>query len=335
MYAASKGMTLPDACKEALFEKIEDEYDSAVAEDAYAEYVASGCKATPINELWKELDHDEEQPNAETVAAIEEVEKLKADPNKKSYGSFAEILAEQPNAETIAAMVEAERIIHDPNARRYQDVEEVLAALKADKDEVEEKLQEAEQEAELTDQRYSAQEVMDAVRATLQGEDLTFKSSLTMEEIEQNFANVSIFKEIKQALNEAIEYERGNLNLKANTRTSSIDDEAADPFFSESNMEFLRRGVEALNAGKGVEHELLVGKEMTDDEKIDIVAARILKKFKLAFETLAAGEGVEHEIIDMHDYEAKHVNEGLTDLENGKIVDGDSVRARIAEKYGV
>lgn len=33
-------------------------------------------------------------------------------------------------------------------------------------------------------------------------------------------------------------------------------------------------------------------------------------------------------------YEAKLVNDGLSDLENGKTVDGDSVRARIAEKYG-
>ena len=34
-------------------------------------------------------------------------------------------------------------------------------------------------------------------------------------------------------------------------------------------------------------------------------------------------------------YEAKLVNEGLSELENGKTVDGDSVRARMAEKYGV
>ena len=34
-------------------------------------------------------------------------------------------------------------------------------------------------------------------------------------------------------------------------------------------------------------------------------------------------------------YEAKLVNDGLSDLENGKTVDGDSVRARMAEKYGV
>jgi len=32
---------------------------------------------------------------------------------------------------------------------------------------------------------------------------------------------------------------------------------AVDPFFSDSNMAHLRRGVEALNAGKGVEHELI------------------------------------------------------------------------------
>lgn len=31
----------------------------------------------------------------------------------------------------------------------------------------------------------------------------------------------------------------------------------ADPFYSESNMAHLRRGVAALNAGKGVEHELI------------------------------------------------------------------------------
>lgn len=33
-------------------------------------------------------------PNADTIAAIEEVKQLKADPNKKSYGSFAELLGD-------------------------------------------------------------------------------------------------------------------------------------------------------------------------------------------------------------------------------------------------
>lgn len=34
-------------------------------------------------------------------------------------------------------------------------------------------------------------------------------------------------------------------------------------------------------------------------------------------------------------YEAKLLNDGLLDVENGKTVDGDSVRARMAKKYGV
>lgn len=35
-----------------------------------------------------------------------------------------------PNAETIAAMLEAERIAHDPNVEHYTDVEEALRELK-------------------------------------------------------------------------------------------------------------------------------------------------------------------------------------------------------------
>lgn len=38
-----------------------------------------------------------ETPNADTIAAIEEVQQLKADPNKKSYGSFAELLGDLDN----------------------------------------------------------------------------------------------------------------------------------------------------------------------------------------------------------------------------------------------
>ena len=33
--------------------------------------------------------------------------------------------------------------------------------------------------------------------------------------------------------------------------------EYKDPFYSESNMKFLMKGIEALNSGKGVEHELI------------------------------------------------------------------------------
>ena len=39
----------------------EYEYDCKVAEDAYQEYVRSGCKSTPIEEFWKELDEEEDK----------------------------------------------------------------------------------------------------------------------------------------------------------------------------------------------------------------------------------------------------------------------------------
>lgn len=34
----------------------EDAIDAAIAEDAYREYIESGCKSTPIEELWDEID---------------------------------------------------------------------------------------------------------------------------------------------------------------------------------------------------------------------------------------------------------------------------------------
>ena len=38
-----------------------------------------------------------ETPNAETIEAIEEIQRLKKDPNKKTYASFDEILMEMEN----------------------------------------------------------------------------------------------------------------------------------------------------------------------------------------------------------------------------------------------
>ncbi len=55
-YAKLHSMSVGEAFKKALFEKIEDEYDIAVAEEAYNEYVESGCKSTPIADFWRELD---------------------------------------------------------------------------------------------------------------------------------------------------------------------------------------------------------------------------------------------------------------------------------------
>lgn len=55
-YAKMHSMSIGEAFKRALFEKIEDEYDIAVYEEAYKEYVDSGMESAPIEELWKELD---------------------------------------------------------------------------------------------------------------------------------------------------------------------------------------------------------------------------------------------------------------------------------------
>ena len=59
------------------------------------------------------------------------------------------------------------------------------------------------------------------------------------------------FDDIGLSLSTAI-----NIFLKKVARERRIPFElSADPFYSESNMAHLRRGVAALNAGKGVEHE--------------------------------------------------------------------------------
>ena len=55
-YAKLHAISLGEAFKQALFEKIEDEYDIALAEEAYAEYLKDGRQEKPIEELWKELD---------------------------------------------------------------------------------------------------------------------------------------------------------------------------------------------------------------------------------------------------------------------------------------
>ena len=55
-YAKLHSMSVGEAFKKALFEKIEDEYDIAVGEEAYDEYVRDGKKSRPISDLWKELD---------------------------------------------------------------------------------------------------------------------------------------------------------------------------------------------------------------------------------------------------------------------------------------
>lgn len=55
-YAKLHSMSVGEAFKKALFEKIEDEYDIAIATTAYDEYIRDCKKSKPISELWKELD---------------------------------------------------------------------------------------------------------------------------------------------------------------------------------------------------------------------------------------------------------------------------------------
>lgn len=55
-YAKKHKMSLGEAFKKALFDKIEDEYDIAVANEAYAEYVNSGEKSIPVSEFWEECE---------------------------------------------------------------------------------------------------------------------------------------------------------------------------------------------------------------------------------------------------------------------------------------
>ncbi|HBK27739.1 MAG TPA: antitoxin [Dialister sp.] len=55
-YAKIHSISLSDAFKQALFERIEDEYDTSVYDQAYEEYLKSGKKSRPINKLFEDLD---------------------------------------------------------------------------------------------------------------------------------------------------------------------------------------------------------------------------------------------------------------------------------------
>lgn len=55
-YAKIHSISLGEAFKRALFERIEDEYDIVVANEAYDEYIKDGRKSRLASELWEELD---------------------------------------------------------------------------------------------------------------------------------------------------------------------------------------------------------------------------------------------------------------------------------------
>lgn len=55
-YSKNHSMNLEDAFKNALFEKIEDEYDAILADKAYEDYLKDEKNSKPIYELGKSLD---------------------------------------------------------------------------------------------------------------------------------------------------------------------------------------------------------------------------------------------------------------------------------------
>lgn len=55
-YAKRHSLSLPEAFKRALFEKIEDEVDIMVGQEAYDEYIADQRKSRHVNELWTECN---------------------------------------------------------------------------------------------------------------------------------------------------------------------------------------------------------------------------------------------------------------------------------------
>lgn len=55
-YAKLHSMSIGEAFKRALFDRIEDEFDIAIADEATAEYLESGKQSRPIEELWQELN---------------------------------------------------------------------------------------------------------------------------------------------------------------------------------------------------------------------------------------------------------------------------------------
>ena len=54
--------------------------------------------------------------------------------------------------------------------------------------------------------------------------DLTFKSSLSAEQIDNNFRNINLFDGIMAGLEEALEYEKGKANAETFARKRSLPD---------------------------------------------------------------------------------------------------------------
>lgn len=80
----------------------------------------------------------------------------------------------------------------------------------------------------------------------------------------QTLVNIRMDEELKKNMEQICQELGMNMTTeitifaKKMTREKRIPFEVSvDPFYSESNMAHLHRGVEALNNGKGVEHDII------------------------------------------------------------------------------
>ena len=80
----------------------------------------------------------------------------------------------------------------------------------------------------------------------------------------QTLVNISMDEELKKNMEQVCQELGMNMTTaitifaKKMTREKRIPFEVSvDPFYSDSNIAQLRRGVEALNAGKGIEHDII------------------------------------------------------------------------------
>lgn len=88
----------------------------------------------------------------------------------------------------------------------------------------------------------------------------------------QTLVNIRMDEELKKNMEKTCQELGMNMTTaitifaKKMTREKRIPFEVSiDPFYSESNMSHLRRGVQALNDGKGVEHDMI---EVDDEEDL-------------------------------------------------------------------
>ena len=84
----------------------------------------------------------------------------------------------------------------------------------------------------------------------------------------QTLVNIRMDEELKKNMEKICQELGMNMTTaitifaKKMTREKRIPFEVSvDPFYSESNLAHLRRGVEALNAGRGVEHDIIEADE--------------------------------------------------------------------------